>query len=1092
MFDKKKIKETNITKQIKKVIGKKKKDHLKNKRWKLFIFFKWFSFFVITVLLMSVIWGVIMYKKYIVGLPPVEGIKDMSLAQTSIIYDKDNNELYKIFKENRIYVEYKSINKNMINALVAWEDQRFWTTPWFDIIWITRAVLYWTVNWIFTWDFNIKWTSWISQQLMKNTYLSNERKMERKVKEAYLSWKLNKVFEKEKILELYLNKIFFWSNSYWIEQASNTFFWIKASELNILQSSILASLPKAPSWYSPYNHKDKLLWYPYIYTIWDEEHKIKILTKKDVENNKEFLNRLINMIEWFKLSLLKDDLSICWINKNYIKKWSFRVDEKWCTLIWFEKLSNFLNAIQIVDWERVLEYEAGRKDYILWRMLEDNYTKENSDYLSFDEYKKALLSSFGFEFEKLRINIKNPYFVMYIKEYLNTKYTKEEIEQGGFRIYTTLDSKLQEEAEALVEKYWTINEKRFWATNSALISLDNRNWWILAMVWWRDYFDEENWWNNNIITSRLQPWSTFKPFAYALAIKNNPIWSKTPIYDLETTFPGWYTPWNFDSKFKWKMNVSTALNSSRNTTAIKMFYMAWWEEKLITFMEKLWVKTLRKYKEEYKIKNIWKSYSYESPMALWTWLMTPLELAWAYSTFANLWVNKWINPIVKIVDMKWNIIEDINQKNIWKEPIVSPALSYIMNTILSDSTSRPSFWNSYLNIPGRKIAVKTWTSTKQFKKNGKDIIKPRNLWTIWYTPQITTVVWSWNTSGKELSDSWNWLEWAWVIMRDFMNFAHKGKKVENWIKPLWVKQIKISNVSWLLPWEDFPEEFTTSSLFLNTPKKVDNSFKLLKVDTLCDWRATNSTPENAIEEWYLLEFNSIDPSKSYFEIPVKEWMKTGEWKEEYWNYENILTDYNDETCERDWKVDVIIRTSISDNDELFIGNNTITLWFNSDRAIQKLEVYIWENIVKTISIRNSTKKWISLVIPIWLEFSNSNRIFRFRLIDSQNYSYDKYVNVKFLWYDNIEPIIKLNNLDKISLNIPGDINISWSIDDYSPISSIKYFLNKKMVKNTKRTKTINYLIDYDSLKPGKNIFAIIATDIHSNQWVKVVRINLKK
>jgi len=180
---------------------------------------KWLSFLAISFLVIGLIWSVILYKKYIEPLPPVEWLKDMELAKSSIIYDKQWKELYKIFKEKRTIVDYKNINKNMINAIVAWEDKRFWENPWFDIIWILRSVFVWVTT-----GEKIKWTSTLSQQLMKITYLSNERKLERKVKEIYLSYKLNKVFSKEKIIELYLNKIEYWSNAFGIEQASKTFF----------------------------------------------------------------------------------------------------------------------------------------------------------------------------------------------------------------------------------------------------------------------------------------------------------------------------------------------------------------------------------------------------------------------------------------------------------------------------------------------------------------------------------------------------------------------------------------------------------------------------------------------------------------------------------------------------------------------------------------------------------------------------------------------------------------------------------------------------------------------------------------------------
>lgn len=77
-----------------------------------------------------------------------------------------------------------------------------------------------------------------------------------------------------------------------------------------------------------------------------------------------------------------------------------------------------------------------------------------------------------------------------------------------------------------------------------------------------------------MVTSALQPGSSFKPFVYSLAIDSEVIGSKTPIYDVKTTFPGNYTPKNFDGKFMGKMNISTALNNSRNIPAIKMYFLA--------------------------------------------------------------------------------------------------------------------------------------------------------------------------------------------------------------------------------------------------------------------------------------------------------------------------------------------------------------------------------------------------------------------------------------------------------------------------------------------------------------------------------------
>jgi penicillin-binding protein 1A len=970
MFNKKKI-------QPRKAKTFKQTKYSKNKKNKSFFILKWIIFLLVSFLLFSSIATVVLYKKYIELLPPVESIKNMHIAQTSIIYDKEWNELYKIFKENRTYVDYKNINQTMVNALVAWEDQRFWTTPWFDLIWITRAAL----NWLISWDF--RGTSWLSQQLMKVTYLSNERTLERKVKEFYLSWKLNKVFDKEKIVELYLNKIFFWSNAYWIEQASKTFFWINSSDLNILQSSVLASLPKAPSGLSPYNHKDKLLWYPFIFNIKEEEHKNKILTKKDLADNKIFVSRLTKFIDNLEFKKVNDLALICNINKNYIKSWTFRVDSDSCSTMWFDELLKFLNSIKIKDWDYVLEYQTWRKDYILGRMLEDGY-------IDFETYKETILTSFGFEFKKYRINIENPYFVMYVKDYLEKKYGKEIVEQGWLKIFTTLDSNLQNKAEDLITKYWEYNETKFWAKNSAMVSVDNKTGWILTMVWWREYFDDENGGNNNMITSRLQPWSTFKPFAYALAIYNNSIWSKTPIYDLETKFPWDYTPKNFDWKFEWKMNITTALNNSRNIPAIKMFYLAGGEEKIISFMEKLWVKTLRAFKQEYKEKYPWRNYIYAAPMALWTWLMTPLELAWAYSTFANMGIKKEINPITRIVDRKWNIIEGRDEKEVLEkqEPIIDPSLAYIMNNILSNTESRPSFWNTYLSLSWRKMAAKTGTSTKQYTKDDEKIIAPRNLWTVWYTPQITTVVWAWNTNGKELFFNWNWLEAAGPIMKDFMEYAHIWKESESWNRPIWVKSLNVSSISGLLASKDFPVNLLTNSNFINAPKKSDDNLKFLRVDSLCNWKVTKDTPELAIKEGYLLKFQSISPRNSIWESSVKDWVQSWDWKEKHKNIWNIITEYNDTICTRNWKAEVIVKTSI-ENAELVVWKNNIQIWYISDRGIKKIEIYLWTKFIRSINTFNQNKKGLDVSISIASNLVDTKNLLKIRLIDNQYYSYDE-------------------------------------------------------------------------------------------------------
>lgn len=1060
----------------------KKKISQKSKyKWKSilkFVIYIGIFFVFFTALLLMVL-----YFKYIKDLPSTKELEDLNIAESSIIYDRNWDELYKIFKEKRTYVNYENISQNMVNALVSWEDKRYWTNPWVDLIGITRAGLYYI---LWKSDGWVKGTSTLTQQLIRNTIIKNERSVERKIKEIYLAYKLTANLSKEKILELYLNKISFWHNAFGIEEAAKTFFGKNAKDLWILESSILASLPKGPTYYSPYNHPDRLIGYPYIYkknteTQWNnnpdepESEEIKILSPKDLIEYSSQVQYFTDYISSLKANRLADDRTlICNINQKYLKK-AFKIDDDGCSVLWYSDLLNFLNSIKIDTGEYYIEYQTGRKDFILQRMLEDNY-------ISFEKYQASIITAIGFKFTQRQEAINAPHFVFYVKEYLEDKFGKDIVSVGWLKIYTSLDPQLQKKAEELVEKYGSINETKFAAKNAALVSLDNRTWEVLAMVWGRNYFDTENKGNVNVITSAIQPWSTFKPFVYSLWIANQKIWSKTPIYDVKTTFPWNYAPSNFDGKFMGKMNLSTALNNSRNIPAIKMFYMAGGESNIVNFMQKIWVKSLKHHGQ------------YGAPLALGTWEMTPLELASAYSVFANLWIKKDIIPVTKIVDSKGNIIEE-HKQNIWEE-VMSPWQAYIMNSMLSDSSTRPTFWNTYLTINGRKVAAKTGTSTKQYNINGRKSIYPRNLWTIWYTPQITTVVWAWNTDGTQLNYKWNGLEWAAPIWRDFMNEAHKNIPAESWPRPSSVKEMNISSISGKLPNpEGNGDDFLVSSLFLksNIPSQVDNSYKNIQIDLLCQGKVTEETPQSAIWKGFLLELHSINPENIQWEKWVQEWAKGEDFKTLYGNIANLTTQLPTNICERSsWAANVDIKTTLENNEILTPGENTVEIWYKSNKSIQKIQIFINDSLSQEIDTQNQTSSTytIKLFIPasgLWHE-----NIVKIRTLDSDYYSNEIIRNIQVAGKDITPPEINILN--------PSDGNISiYSSDFFNFRALIVERSNLKVdlkiddivVQEGLTTNNIKYWVNQnEKLSVWSHTLEIIATDKYNNSSSKKININI--
>ncbi len=1013
------------------------------------------------------------YIKVIKPLPSISNLEEMDIKEASIMYDKNGSELYTLFwDEKRTYVNYNQISKNMVNAIVAWEDKRYWENPWIDVIGLFRALFYGIIGkneWFW-------WTSTLTQQLIRNTIIENRSssesfsdKIERKIKEFYLAYKLTNEASKEKILELYLNKIPFWSNAFWIEQASLTFFWKRAADLSVLEWSMLASIPKWPTYYSPYNYYTRLVWNLYTYPKWDVNSIINLIKKTELKENKALVEKFTSFISGLKWTRLwENGILLCNLNKENFKK-NISIDKDGCSIMNYSDLLSFLNNIILEVGENRLEYQTGRKDFILWRMLEDNY-------INFDEYKENILSSIGFEFKEYRENIKYPHFVMYVKEYLVAKYGEELLEEWGLKIYTTLDSDLQMKAEELVRNQVKSNAEKFDSNNAALISIDNATWDIIAYVWWADYFNKDIDGNVNILNSKRQPGSSFKPFVYALAIDKNPFGPHTPIYDIPTTFPGNYEPKNFNGRFSWKMTLMTALNHSRNIPAIKLYFLAWEQKGIIDYLKTTWVKSLDE------------KFYYWAPLALWTWEMTPLEMAWAYSVFANMWNKVEINPILKIFDSKGLLIEE-KKKSAWVK-VLDEKTAYIMNYILSATYSRPDeFWNANLSLKDRQAWAKTGTSNKTYITNGRKELFPWDLWTAWYTPQITTIVWAWNTNGKAIKLAWDWLNGAAPIWKQFMEYAHAKKEKLTWKIPEGLKYTKISKISGLLAPEWFEPSLTVESLFKNRPTEYDTSLQLIQVDALCNGKVTPDTPASAIKSWYYIAYHSIDPNNTVWEEWVQKWAKENGYKE-FWNIPNIISDYKDVECKRDKTLiansNIQIKSKIESKETFINGYNYVELAYSSSNPITKLQILLWDNIIQEINTdgkNNGVYAW-GINIPSWYSWDYTLTI---RAIDIVYMSWEEKKDINIVVKDTKPPIITVTNPEKDSISLYDDqyFNLRWSVQDRSKIKTINIYLDGSAYKMWIEAREFALEINKDlSLPIWSHIIKIEAVDLFFNKSEK--------
>jgi penicillin-binding protein 1A len=178
-----------------------------------------------------------------------EGILPPSV--TSYIFDKDGNEITRLYNEqNRIEIPLEDVPKHVQNAFIAIEDERFYKHYGVDPIAILRSVF---IN-IRERKWGVQGGSTITQQLIKDSFLTPEKTNRRKVQEAWLAFNLERKYSKSEILEMYLNRIPFAHGAYGIEAAANTYFNKSTGELTIAEAALLAGVPRAPNYYSPYKN----------------------------------------------------------------------------------------------------------------------------------------------------------------------------------------------------------------------------------------------------------------------------------------------------------------------------------------------------------------------------------------------------------------------------------------------------------------------------------------------------------------------------------------------------------------------------------------------------------------------------------------------------------------------------------------------------------------------------------------------------------------------------------------------------------------------------------------------------------------------
>ncbi|XOB46732.1 MAG: transglycosylase domain-containing protein [Candidatus Nealsonbacteria bacterium] len=377
-----------------------------------------------------------------------------------------------------------------------------------------------------------------------------------------------------------------------------------------------------------------------------------------------------------------------------------------------------------------------RKDYVLDRMVKEGFlSKEKAD-----ESKKEEIS-----FIEKSVQIKAPYFTLWVKQQLEKKYSEEFLRKKGLKIYTSLNWEIQQMAEGIVRE--RVKENKIYnAHNAGLVAINPKNGEILAMtVGTGNYYAQP--FPENCIEGQTclfdpkfnvvvgtetnpgrQPGSAFKPFVYATAFQKG-YNDKNTVIDKLTNFGPWggedYIPKNYDGIFRGEVTLRTALAQSLNVPSVKVLLNLAGLPESIKTAKDLGITTLNP--------------PYGPAIVLGGWEVKLLEITSAYGVFANDGLRIPPVSILKIEDSSGTIIEE-NKKTPMR--VLNNETARLINNILSDNEARtPMFGpSSNLYFKDYQVAAKTGT-TEDY----------RDAWTIGYSPSVVVGVWVGNNNNESMS-----------------------------------------------------------------------------------------------------------------------------------------------------------------------------------------------------------------------------------------------------------------------------------------------------------------------------------------------------
>ena len=603
-------------------------------------------------------------------------LKDLTKRADTVVFDTDGQQLGTINAGHFVYDKIEDISPNLQNAYIAQEDRNFKTHHGVDYKATLRAVFQLVKNR----GRITQGGSTITQQVVKNTYLSQEKTFTRKIVEIMLAQELEKMYSKADIMEIYCNTNFYGNNCYGVEAASQYYFEKPAKDLTVEEAAMLAGISNAPSRYEPVRHPDLAL----------------------------------------------------------------------------KKRNQVLKSMETVGYITEAEYEEAIGKPL---QISQNVQKgTDEDYMnSYALYAATIrmmeVNKFPFTYHFETQADKEAYQDQYEEQY---NFYNRELRAGGYKIYTSLDPKiqniLQETLDKGLSKFQEVQENGKLSMQGAGVIIDNKTGYVVATVGGRGTEDKYN----RAYLSYRQPGSAIKPLLdYAPALDLGE-YNAASVIDDHKFENG---PSNSDGNYYGAVTMREAANRSLNTVA--------WQ-----ILDGIGIQNGLDYLEKMHFSGI--SVKDNDALAVsiggFTNGLRVVDMAKGYSTLANGGVYSNKTCIIKIESDKDGVVAD--EKTIQNTQVFREDTAFIMTDILKGTMN-----TEYGTGRGLQLKNKMPAAGKTGTSNGS-----KDTWFCGYTRYYSAAIWVGHDMPVEMPGIYG-ATYAGKIWKNTMDILHEGLDPEDWEVP---------------------------------------------------------------------------------------------------------------------------------------------------------------------------------------------------------------------------------------------------------------------------------------------------------------------